>query len=43
VVAEFNKKYNTVIDDEIKANFSSELTKLILKILHKNSREDEEL
>jgi hypothetical protein len=31
-----------VIDDDIKQNFPAELTKLILKILHKNSREDEE-
>ena len=43
MVADYNKKYNTVIDEDIKQNFSSELARLVLKILHKNSREDEEL
>jgi hypothetical protein len=42
VMKEYIKKYQTKLDDDVEQNFSDELSRLIVKILHKNSSEKDD-
>lgn len=39
---EYTNKYQTQLDDDIKLNFPNDVTRLVLKMLHKNSSSDDE-
>jgi hypothetical protein len=39
IVQEYNQKYQTNLDKDIKDNFSEEVARLVLKMIHKNSKD----
>jgi hypothetical protein len=39
---QYTTKYQTNLDDDIRLNFTNDVTRLVLKMLHKNSSSDDE-